>query len=148
MSDPAREHQYPADPGCIFCKIVAGDIPCHKLYETNLTLSFLDVGPLSKGHALIIPKGHWATVDQLPDEVAAACMHVAPRLCRAISQAVNADAWNILQNNGRAAHQAVDHVHFHIIPKFVDSGLGIDWSAGELDAAEAKSLIEAIGENL
>lgn len=134
----------PSDPDCIFCKIVEGQIPCHKLFEDERVLAFLDVGPLSRGHSLIIPKGHWRTIDQVPDATAAACMQIVPRLSRAIIQATGATAWNILQNNGKLAHQAVDHVHLHIIPKIPDSGLGIEWPAGELAAEDAKWLVETI----
>ena len=146
MTDPNLTP--PADPACIFCKIVAGAIPCYRLYEDEQVLSFLDVGPLSRGHALIIPKGHWSLLDQLPAEVAAACMRVAPKLSRAIMAATGASAWNVLQNNGKAAHQAVDHVHFHIIPRFDESGLDIGWPAGKLGEAEAKKLVETIGERM
>ncbi len=135
----------PTDPNCIFCKIVTGAIPCYQLYEDKQVLSFLDVGPLSRGHALIIPKGHWSTLDRLPIEVAAACMRVAPTLSRAIMAATGATAWNVLQNNGKAARQSVDHVHLHIIPRFDDSGLDMDWPAGKLAEMEAKELMKVIG---
>lgn len=134
----------PTQSDCIFCKIVAGDIPCHKLYEDELVLAFLDIMPLSRGHALIIPKGHYQTVDQVPDDVGAAIGRLIPRLSRAVMQACGAAAWNVLQNNGRAAHQAVDHVHFHIIPKFDDAGLGIGWDAGKLDDDTAEQLKQAV----
>ena len=134
----------PHDPNCIFCKIVAGQIPCYKLYEDADVLSFLDIGPIAKGHSLVIPKGHWVTMDQVPDEIAASCMSVVPCLSRAIMQATNGKAYNVLQNNGKLAHQAVDHVHIHIIPKTDTTGLGIDWPASSLDDAKAQSLIESI----
>ena len=95
---------YPTAPTCIFCKIVAGQIPCHKLYEDERVLAFLDVGPLSRGHTLVIPKGHYLTIDQVPAEVAAACGAVLPRLSRAVAAATGATAWNVLQNNGKAAN--------------------------------------------
>ncbi len=138
----------PSNPDCIFCKIVAGDIPCHKLYEDELVLSFLDVSPLSRGHALVIPKGHWVTLDTVPDESAAAIGAVLPRISRAVCTATGVRDFNILQNNGRAAHQAVDHVHFHIIPKTGDAGLGIDWPAGSLDQDAAAELTEQVRSNL
>ena len=137
---------YPRDSDCIFCKIVAGRIPCYELYRDDDVLSFLDVAPLSRGHCLVIPTGHWKTIDQVPDEVAAACMRVVPRLSRAIMRATGATAWNILQNNGKAAHQAVDHVHLHIIAKSADLGLAIRWSPDELDDGE--SLVESIRQHL
>jgi len=138
----------PTDSDCIFCKIVAGAIPCHRLYEDEHVLSFLDIGPLSKGHTLIIPKGHWVQVDAVPDDVAASIGRIIPRLSRAIIAATGATAWNVLQNNGAAAHQVVQHVHFHIIPKFDNAGLGIDWPADALGNDEAAKLKQAIGEKL
>src|SRR5262245_55759517 len=102
----------------IFSKIIRGEIPCHKVYEDEHVLAFLDIGPLSQGHTLVIPKEEKATLDQLSDESAAALGRILPRLCRAVLRATGATAYNVLQNNGAAAHQAVMHVHFHIIPHF------------------------------
>ena len=111
-------------------------------------LAFLDIGPLSRGHTLIIPKGHWVTIDQLPPAVAARMGELLPTLSQAVTHAAGASAWNVLQNNGRAAHQAVDHVHMHIIPRFASSGLEMQWQPGELDAADAKQLQAAIQQTL
>lgn len=135
---------FPTDPNCIFCKIVAGQIPCHRLYEDEQVLSFLDIGPLSRGHLLVIPKGHWVTLDTVPEETAAAIGRVLPKLARAALTATGATAWNVLQNNGKAAHQAVDHVHFHIIPKLDGKGLGIQWNSGKLESGDAPQLVAAI----
>lgn len=129
---------------CIFCKIVAGEIPSHKVYEDDRVLGFLDVGPLSRGHTLVIPREHYETIDRMPDELAAACMAVVPRLSRAIVAATGAAGWNVLQNNHRVAGQAVNHVHVHIIPRSEGDGLGYRWPAGKLDEQEAKALREAI----
>lgn len=129
----------------IFSKIIRGEIPCHRVYEDAHVLAFLDIGPLSRGHTLVIPKEPAATLDKLSDEAAAAVGRVLPRICRAVQQATGCTDYNLLQNNGALAHQAVFHVHFHIIPKFPDgSGLGIKWGAGKLDAAEAKELAAKI----
>ena len=128
----------------IFTKIIRGEIPCHKVYEDDKILAFLDVGPLSQGHTLVIPKETAATLDKLSDESAAAIGRALPRLCRAVLSATGATAYNVLQNNGTAAHQAVFHVHFHIIPKFPGSGLGIDWPAGRLDGAQGQALVQKI----
>jgi histidine triad (HIT) family protein len=118
----------------VFTKIIRGEIPCHKVYEDEQVFAFLDVGPLSEGHTLVIPKEPAATLGELSDEAAAAIGRVLPRLCRAVQQATGCEAYNILQNNGALAHQAVFHVHFHIIPKpSATGGLGIDWPAGKLD---------------
>lgn len=129
----------------IFSKIIRGEIPCHKVYEDERVFAFLDIGPLSRGHTLVVPKEAAATLDALSEESSAAIGRVLPRLCRAVMKATGATAYNVLQNNGLAAHQAVMHVHFHIIPKFDDgSGLGIEWPAGKLDTAEGKSLAATI----
>lgn len=133
----------------IFSKILRGEIPCHKIYEDAHVLAFLDIMPLSRGHALVIPREPAETVDQLSDESAAACGRVLPRIARAVMAATGATAYNILQNNGPAAHQAVMHVHFHIIPKHDDgSGLGIGWKAGKLAQADGEALATAIAAKL
>ena len=129
----------------IFPKIIAGEVPSHKVYEDDLVFAFLDIGPLSRGHTLVIPKEPAETIDQLSDESAAAIGRVLPRLSRAVLKATGATAFNILQNNGSSAHQAVMHVHFHIIPKFADgSGLEIAWPAGTLDTDTGQQLAAGI----
>lgn len=120
----------------IFSKIIRGEIPCHKVYEDDQVLAFLDINPLSSGHTLVIPKEAAATVSELSDEAMAAIGRVLPRICRAVQKVTGVEEYNILQNNGAGAHQAVFHVHFHIIPKpkgEKDRGLGIRWPAGQLD---------------
>jgi histidine triad (HIT) family protein len=118
----------------IFGKILRGEIPCHRIYEDDKVLAFLDVFPLSNGHTLVIPKEPAETLDQLSDDSAAAIGRVLPRIARAVMAATGATAFNVLQNNQPLAHQAVFHVHFHIIPKFEDGkGLGIEWKATKLD---------------
>jgi|SRR5215468_4347067 len=129
----------------IFGKILRGEIPCHKVYEDDRVLSFLDIFPLSLGHTLVIPKEPAVTLEQLSDDSAAAIGRVLPRLSRAVLRATGATAYNILQNNGSAAHQVVMHVHFHIIPKYPDgSGLGIGWEPGKLDDRRAAELANKI----
>lgn len=128
----------------IFDKILDGEIPCHRVYEDDWVLAFLDVGPLSRGHTLIIPKERKAYLHELSDESAAAIGRLLPRLSRAIMSATGAEAYNVLQNNGTSAHQAVMHVHFHIIPKTVDGGLGVGWPAGSLAEDDARQLVSAI----
>lgn len=126
----------------VFAKIIRGEIPCHRVYEDEHVLSFLDVGPLSTGHTLVIPKEPAVTLDELSDEAAAAIGRVLPRICRAVIQATGATSYNVLQNNGTDAHQAVMHVHFHIIPKHEGKGLGIEWNAQEIDHDAAAMLAE------
>ena len=129
----------------VFGKIIRGEIPCHKLYEDERVLAFLDIGPLSEGHALVIPKEPAVTLDQLSDESAAAIGRVLPRLCRAIKRVTGISAFNVLENNLPLAHQAVPHVHFHIIPKPDETGgLGIRWNAGKLDQTKGAELAQRI----
>jgi histidine triad (HIT) family protein len=115
------------------------------VYEDDHVLAFLDIAPLSLGHTLVIPKEPVETLDQLSDESCAAIGRVLPRICRAVLKATGAKAYNVLQNNGSAAHQFVMHVHFHIIPKYDDgSGLGIGWPAGSLDKSKGADLAKKI----
>ena len=116
----------------IFTKILRNEIPCHRVYEDELVLAFLDINPLSRGHTLVIPREPAETIDQLGEESAAAIGRVLPRIARAVMAATGAQHYNVLQNNGAPAHQAVMHVHFHIIPKLGDDGLGIGWRPGKL----------------
>ena len=134
--------------GTIFDRILSGEIPCWRVYEDERVLAFLDIGPLSPGHTLVIPKERAARLHELSDESAAALGRVLPRLCRAVIAATGAADYNVLQNNGAAAHQAVDHVHFHIIPKLDGEGLSVGWPAGGLDPAEAEPLQRRIREAL
>lgn len=131
----------------IFAKIIRGEIPSHKVYEDEHVFAFLDINPLSKGHTLVVPKEAVAQLDQLSDEASAAIGRVLPRLCRAVMQATHCHAYNVLQNNGTLAHQAVMHVHFHIIPRFEqihDSGLHLMWKPGKIDARHAADLAHRI----
>jgi histidine triad (HIT) family protein len=133
----------------IFSKIIRGEIPCHRVYEDDLVLAFLDINPLCEGHVLVIPKEPAATVDKLSDESSAAIGRVLPRISRAVIAATGVQEFNILQNNGAGAHQAVFHVHFHIIPKHPDGkGLGVGWKALKLGNDEGKALAAKITEHL
>jgi histidine triad (HIT) family protein len=132
----------------IFSKILRDEIPCHRVYEDDRVLAFLDINPVSKGHTLVIPREPVETLDQLSEESAAAIGKVLPRIARAVMEATGAKSYNILQNNGAPAHQAVMHVHFHIIPKYDDgSGLGIGWKATKL-GDDAQALAAAIADAL
>jgi histidine triad (HIT) family protein len=133
----------------IFSKIIRGEIPCHKVYEDDHVLAFLDIFPLCKGHTLVIPKEAKSTLGELSDDAAAAIGRVLPRICRAVAKVSGCTDYNILQNNGASAHQAVMHVHFHIIPKAADgAGLGIGWKAGKLDAADGSKLAASIASQI
>ena len=129
----------------VFTKIIRGEIPCHRVYEDEKVFAFLDISPLAPGHLLVVPKEPAPTLDLLSDESAAALGRVLPRLARAVMAATGTRDFNVLQNNGAAAHQAVPHVHFHVVPKPDEArGLGIRWPAGTLDAEEGKRLAAGI----
>jgi histidine triad (HIT) family protein len=129
----------------VFGKIVRGEIPCNKVYEDDRLLAFLDINPLSAGHTLVVPKEPAETLDALSDESAAALGRVLPRLCRAVIAATGVKEYNVLENNGAGAHQAIAHVHFHIIPKPSSrEGLGIGWPAKGLDREAAAALAKKI----
>ena len=133
----------------IFSKIISGEIPCHKVYEDAHVLAFLDINPLSRGHTLVIPKEEAAYLHELSEESAAAIGRVLPRIARAVVKATGVEHYNVLQNNGAPAHQAVFHVHFHIIPKpSSEEGLGIGWPARSLDHAAAAALAGEIARAL
>ncbi|KAJ6090268.1 hypothetical protein N7486_009083 [Penicillium sp. IBT 16267x] len=126
---------------CIFCKIIKGDIPSFKLFESDKVFAFLDIQPLSRGHALVIPKFHGAKLTDIPDEDLLEILPVAKK----IAKASGATDYNVLQNNGRIAHQVVDHVHFHMIPKpNEEEGMSIGWPTQETNMDKLKALHEEI----
>lgn len=129
----------------IFKKILAGDLPCYRIYEDTHCLAFLDVAPLSLGHVLVIPKEPAETMAELSDEGAAALGRILPRLCRAVMAASGTNDYNVLQNNGGSAHQGVMHVHFHIIPKpNEETGLGLVWKTQSVEAPRQEKMAQAI----
>lgn len=107
---------------CIFCKIIAGDIPAQKIYEDDKVVAFLDARPVNIGHTLVLPKAHYLSIYDTPDELLVALAPVLKRLSIAIKSAVAADGINIEMNNGPAAGQLVFHAHVHIVPRFNDDG--------------------------
>jgi histidine triad (HIT) family protein len=135
-------------PETVFDRILAGDLPCHRVFEDEHVLAFLDVGPLADGHTLVIPKERKAQLHELSDESAAALGRALPRIARAVLAATGATSYNVLQNNGAEAHQAVMHVHFHVIPRHGGRGLGIGWQPGELKAGRAAELVAAMRRDL
>ncbi len=131
----------------IFSKILRSEIPCHRVYEDDHVFAFLDINPISRGHTLVIPREPAETLDKLSPESSAAIGRVLPRIARAVLEATGASSFNVLQNNGAAAHQAVSHVHFHIIPMHDDgTGLGIVWRPTKL--ADGAELAESIASKL
>ncbi|MBE3096138.1 MAG: HIT family protein [Planctomycetes bacterium] len=129
---------------CIFCKIIAGQIPCTKVYEDAACLVFMDINPISPGHTLVVPKKHYEAITEMPAEEAAALYKPIPALAAAVKAALKAEALNVLQNNGRAAGQAVDHLHVHLIPRWSGDGLGFRWPAKKADFAVLAKQAEAI----
>lgn len=133
----------------IFGKILSGAIPCHKVYEDERVFAFLDINPLSTGHTLVIPKEPAKTLDTLSEESAAALGRVLPRICRAVIAVTGVKEYNVLENNGAGAHQAVAHVHFHIIPKpSAGEGLGIGWPARPLEREAGAQLAERLRKHI
>lgn len=138
---------------CIFCKIIKGEIPSFKLIETKLSYSFLDIQPTADAHLLVIPKYHGAKLHNIPDEYLADILPVVKKLTKVLGLDVNnspdGEGYNILQNNGRIAHQLVDHVHFHLIPKkSEETGLGVGWPAKETDFEALGKLHKKLQEEL
>ena len=134
---------------CIFCRIITGDIPSAKVYEDEQVYAFLDIGPLSWGHTLVIPKKHVERITEMSPEETAALARVLPKLAEAVIEATDAQGLNVLQNNGRVSGQAVDHLHVHLIPRHEGDGLGYRWNAkqypeGEMDQWH-KKVLEALG---
>ena len=132
------------DPDCIFCKIVAGDIPCLKIFEDEAVLAFLDIGPLAEGHVLVIPKTHVERLDEMDSDTVVAVARHLPRLGAAVVEATGAAGYNLLQNNGTVSGQVVMHVHFHLIPRAVDDGLGYRWNASTYAEGRDRVLQEQI----
>lgn len=125
---------------CIFCKIANGEIPAATLYEDEDFRVILDLGPASKGHALILPKEHAADIYELSDELAGKVMILAKKMASAIAKALDCDGLNIVQNNGECAGQTVFHFHMHLIPRYKEDKVGISWTPGNL-TDEAKEEI-------
>ncbi|HSW46367.1 MAG TPA: HIT family protein [Phycisphaerae bacterium] len=116
---------------CVFCRILAGQIPALRVFENEDILAFLDIGPLAEGHCLVIPKKHHVLLsDMSDDEVAAVTRHL-PRLTRAVMKGVGVEGCNVLVNVGRVASQEVPHVHWHVIPRRPADGLGYRWDASK-----------------
>lgn len=128
---------------CIFCKIAAGEIPSATIYEDDDFRVILDIEPASKGHALILPKGHYANLYELPDELASKALVVAKKVITKMTDIVGCDGYNVLQNNGETAGQTVFHFHMHLIPRYKEDDVMISWKHGTLtDELKAKILSE------
>ena len=129
---------------CIFCEIVAGKLPCAKVYEDENCLAFLDINPLNEGHTLIIPKEHHERLTDMTGEEVAAVLRKAPEIARAVVAVTGAPGFNLFQTNGAVSGQVVPHVHFHIVPRHAGDGLGFRWNPGKYKEGEMDKLCEAI----
>ena len=137
-----------ADDNCIFCKIIAGEVPCSKVYEDESVIAFLDINPVSEGHTLVLPKGHFCKVDECPDDILSAVTLAVRKICKAVVVGVKADAYNVLCNNGRASGQLVDHVHFHVVPRVSGDCILKGWPAGKYENGRAEIVLEKIIQQL
>jgi len=129
---------------CIFCKIAAGQIPSVKIYEDENVLAFLDIGPLSEGHTLVIPKKHYAKIHECPAELLAQIGSVLPKVAGAVFGSMNAEGYNVLCNNGRASGQLVEHIHFHIIPRKAGDGVFTQWPAKQYPTGKIEEIAKKI----
>jgi histidine triad (HIT) family protein len=132
------------DPNCIFCKIVAGEIPCFKLFEDGETLAFMDINPVHDGHCLVIPKAHYAMVFDLPPDQFAATARTASAVAKAVEATLRPDGLNLLQSNGPGAAQSVAHFHLHILPRRMQDGLVMNWTPKPGDRARIAETAERI----
>ncbi len=130
---------------CIFCKIINGDIPSRKLYEDDNFIVIMDISPATKGHALVISKEHYADIYEMPADLLAEAIKVAQKMAIKMTDALHADGFNIMQNNGEVSGQTVFHFHLHLVPRYKDDEPCLTWvphdvSAEELDAVKATIL--------
>ena len=133
---------------CIFCKMVDGQIPVTKIYEDDFALSFLDIGPLSDGHTLLIPKEHFEKLDECRPELLGQVASRLGKIAKAVCSAVQAEGYNVLCNNGRSAGQLVNHMHFHIIPRNANDGVFSRWVSYQYKEGMASEITAKIVENL
>ena len=138
------------DPNCIFCKILAGEIPSTKVYEDDAVLSFMDINPVGKGHLLVIPKNHYPTVFDIPEADLNAVFGAARKIASALKAALDMPGLNLIQSNGRAASQIIDHFHLHLIPRWPGDALAraMEWGMKPGDMGEISGIAEKVRENL
>jgi histidine triad (HIT) family protein len=132
-----------SDPNCIFCKIIAAEVPAAVVYEDDSVLAFLDIGPLADGHLLVVPHEHYIRLTDVPPECCSQMASALPFLGRAVLEVTKAEGFNVLLNQGTVAGQAVPHIHFHIIPRKKDDQLGYRWNAGKYPEGRAAQLASA-----
>jgi histidine triad (HIT) family protein len=133
---------------CVFCKMVAGEIPTAKVYEDEAVLAFLDIGPLSDGHTLVVPRQHCERLHECDPEVLAEVALRLGRIAGAVAAAMDSDGYNVLCNNGAAAGQVVDHLHFHIIPRRAGDRVLARWPSYRYPKGRIEEIAEKIRRSL
>lgn len=133
-----------SDADCIFCRIIAGEIPCFRLLEEKRVLAFMDINPANPGHALVVPKYHAPDLFSLPADDLTAAALAAQRVAGAVRTVLDPPGLNLLQANGPAAGQSVPHFHIHVLPRRLDDGLPMNWSLVPGDMAEIGDLAERL----
>ena len=129
---------------CVFCNLANGIWDSATLYEDDDFRVILDLGPASRGHALILPKAHYANIYEIPEELAAKAIVLAKKMAGIMTEALNCDGFNIVQNNGEAAGQTVFHFHMHLIPRYKDDKAGFGWNTGELDETTKQEVLTKV----
>lgn len=129
---------------CIFCKIINGEIPSRKLYEDDNFIVMMDIQPASKGHSLVIPKEHYANLYEMPENLAGEAIKVAQKMVKKMTTALQADGFNLLQNNGEAAGQTVSHFHMHLIPRYKEAEELLTFKPQTMTAEELDLIKDAI----
>ena len=132
------------DTNCIFCKIANGEIPSKTLYEDDNFRVILDLGPATKGHALVLPKEHYANLYELPEEIAGEVMKLAKRMVMKMTERLGCEGFNLVQNNGDLAGQTVFHFHMHMIPRYQADGQKIGWKPQETSQEELEEIKNTI----
>ena len=127
---------------CIFCKIAAGEIPSATIYEDDDFRVILDLGPATKGHALILSKKHYADITEIPEDLLSRAAVLAKKIVTFMMKALPCDGYNVVQNNGEAAGQTVFHFHIHLIPRYNGDGAGVTWKPGTLTDEAKKEILE------
>ena len=138
MTDPV------SDPDCLFCKIIAGELPSQKVAEDERTVSFMDINPATRGHALVVPRAHARDLHEIPAEDLCACATAAQRLAARAVERLGADGVNVLNAAGSAAWQTVFHFHFHVIPRYAGDPLRLPWVPAPGDSAEIAATADAL----
>jgi len=128
---------------CIFCNIIKGHVPSHKVYEDDNSFAFLDIAPVSKGHVLVIPKKHYVNLEDIPEEELALLIKAVKNTGKILKEKINVKGYNVQENNDPVAGQIVPHIHFHIIPRSDDDGLKL-WPQEGYDEGEAEEIIKQL----